>query len=266
MFPRLLAFVFALGVVLGMAGGADAASTVRVVETWPPGDRIALARNEAFHLRLAWSSDTPIGIWLRPYFQGKRAKAGTSPSPSYSGNGEAIAWLFLMEPGVEVDEIRIVAGDGGVDTTHVVATHRVRIVGGSEPSPGEPPPPWVSELREQARAAVEQQNRAHADTPTSAVDMLLFAGFLIGVPVLLVLGFVAPILMFRRWRGGWRIAAAVPGIMMVFVVLRIAIGVAIDPTSHNLWPFEILMSGAVSTGAIVVLLVLRRVTGAARSG
>ena len=35
--------------------------------------------------------------------------------------------------------------------------------------------------------------------------------------------------------------------MMAFVA-RIVIGVAIDPTSHNLWPFEILMAGAMSAG------------------
>lgn len=267
MSARFLATVFGLvlALALGIAGRAEAAPTVHVVDTWPPGERVTLARNETFHLRLAWSADTPIGIWLRPYFRGKRARAGTSPSPRYSGNGETIAWLFLAEPDAEVDEIRIVAGDGGVDTTHTVATHRVRIVGGGTPAARETPPPWVSELRARARAAMEEQKRAHVDTPASAFDMLLFAGFMLGVPILLVLGFVAPALAYRRWRGGWRIAAAVPGIMMAFVVLRIAIGVAIDPTSHNLWPFETLMAGAVSTGAIAALLVLRRVTGAARS-
>lgn len=48
-------------------------------------------------------------------------------------------------------------------------------------------------------------------------------------------------------------------------MLRILIGVARDPTSHNLWPFEILMAGALSAGAILVLSLARRLTGAGRA-
>lgn len=99
----------------------------------------------------------------------------------------------------------------------------------------------------------------------NAMDILLFAGLMIALPSAPFLGFLAPILAYRRWRGGWRIAAAVPGIMMAFVVLRIAVGVAIDPTSHNLWPFETLMAATVSICAIAVLAVLRKLGGAERS-
>jgi hypothetical protein len=35
-----------------------------------------------------------------------------------------------------------------------------------------------------------------------------------------------------------------------------------DPTSHNLWPFEILMFGLVSLGIIFALGIARRVVGA----
>lgn len=47
---------------------------------------------------------------------------------------------------------------------------------------------------------------------------------------------------------------------MAFVVLRLIVGVARDPTSHNLWPFEILMAGGLSTVLMIVLLVARKVT------
>lgn len=40
-----------------------------------------------------------------------------------------------------------------------------------------------------------------------------------------------------RWRGGWRIAAA-PAMCMPFVVLRIVVDTARDPTPRNPWPFE----------------------------
>lgn len=52
--------------------------------------------------------------------------------------------------------------------------------------------------------------------------------------------------------------------MMTFVVLRIMFGVARDPTSHNLWPFEILQAGALSVVVMAVLLVARKLSGAGR--
>jgi hypothetical protein len=257
--------ILLLALGLGLAGLVRAAPTVRVIETWPAGDRVTLARNQNFNLRLAYSSDTPIGIWVQPYFRGEPARAGTSPSQRHAGDGETLGWFFLMEPGVEVDEIRITAGDGGLRSTPVVATYRVHVVGSSAPSAEETPPAWVTELRAQARLAEQQAAEARRDTPVSAGDTVLFGGFMLAMLALGLLGFVAPVWTFRRWRGGWRIAAAVPGIMMAFVVLRIAFGVALDPTSHNLWPFEILMAGAMSAGAILLLTIVRKLTGAGRA-
>jgi hypothetical protein len=41
-------------------------------------------------------------------------------------------------------------------------------------------------------------------------------------------------------------------------MLRIVVGTAMDPTSRNLWPFEILMAGGCSVIAMTVITVLRR--------
>lgn len=262
---RFIATLLLLAAALGLAGQARSAPTVRVLETWPAGDRVTLARNQNFNLRLAYSSDQPVGIWVRPYFRGKPADAGTSPSPRYTGDGEMLAWFFLMQPGVEVDEIRITAGDGGVRSTPVVATHVVHIVGGSEPSVGETPPAWVTDMRAQARLAEQRAAEARGQTPVSAGDVALFNGFMLAMLGLGLLGFAGPAWMFLRWRGGWRIAAAVPAIMMTFVVLRIVVGVARDPTSHNLWPFEILMAGAMSAGVTGLLALVRKLTGAGQA-
>ena len=75
---------------------------------------------------------------------------------------------------------------------------------------------------------------------------------------LLVAGVALPAWAWWKWRGGWRLAAALPVAMMVFVVARIVIDTAKDPTSHNLWPFEILMFGAASVAAVVLLALARR--------
>jgi hypothetical protein len=99
---------------------------------------------------------------------------------------------------------------------------------------------------------------AYRSQPTSAADMALFAGFMLAVLTLGVGGLVAPVWLFFRWRGNWRIAVALPAAAAVFVVLRIAIDVARDPTSHNLWPFEVLMTGAGCAVAVAALAVSRR--------
>jgi hypothetical protein len=56
-----------------------------------------------------------------------------------------------------------------------------------------------------------------------------------------------------RWRGAWRALAALPGLALAAVVLRIVVDVGRDPTSHNLWPFEVALT---SMGALAVLGVL----------
>jgi hypothetical protein len=257
----LLLFIFGLGSI----GVARSETTVRVLDTYPSGDTITLARNQNFNLRLAYSTDQPAGIWITPYFQGKRVNAGTSPSQPYSGTGEALAWFFFMKPGSEVDEIRITAGDGGTNSTPLVATYRVRIVGGESVASAAPPPDWVIELGERAKVAQQQALKAHMSKPTSASDMALFGGFMLAMLAVGIAGFAAPAWSLWRWRGGWRIAAAVPAAIMAFVVLRIVIDTSRDPTSHNLWPFEILMAGALSAGITVALMIARKLAGTART-
>lgn len=61
-----------------------------------------------------------------------------------------------------------------------------------------------------------------------------------------------------RWRGGWRLAAALPLLGVVFVVARIVLDTRRDPTSHNLWPFEIVIGTVVALAALGLLHVGER--------
>lgn len=236
---------------------AAAATTVEVLDAHPAGSSVVLGRGERFCLRLAYASDTPVGIWITPYYRGKRVNAGTNPSTRLSGRGETIAWFFFMQPGDRVDEIRITAGDGGTHTTPVVATYAVDVVGSSE-SRHTQAPAWVADLDARARAAQRQAIEAYYNQPTSVGDVVLVTGFMVAVLVLGLGGLVAPVWLFFRWRGKWRIAVGVPAAVAALVVLRIAIDVARDPTSHNLWPFEVLMTGPACAVAVAVLVLARR--------
>ena len=258
-----ITILLVLAAWFGPIGVAHAGTTVRVVETWPSGDNVVLGRNQNFYLRLAYGTDKPVGIWVRPYFHGKPAKVGSSPSQIYSGSGETFGWFFFMRSGDAVDEIRVTAGDSGTNSTPVVATWRGQVVAGSEAAGAQAQPAWIAEMSARVKAAQDQAYHEHMSKPVSTGDVALFSGFMLAMLALGLLGFAAPAWGMWRWRGGWRVAAAVPTAMMTFVVLRIMLGVARDPTSHNLWPFEIVQAGTLSAVVMAMLLLARKLVGMA---
>jgi hypothetical protein len=65
------------------------------------------------------------------------------------------------------------------------------------------------------------------------VFMLLLAGFGLGF-------LTATANALWRWRGGWRWIACGPLLYLAAMALKIVLDVRIAPTSHNLWPFEVL--------------------------
>lgn len=247
----------ALAVVGLFSGSACAQVSVKVLATDPPGDDVTLARNQDFYLHLGYSTDHPIQIWARPYFQGNPAHAGSNPSRQYEGDGEALGWFFLSNADVQVDEVRISAGDGSFGGTHEVLRYPVHVRGSETVAPGADKPEWVTRLSALDAAAQRANYEKRMNAPIGAGDLALFNGFMLAMLALGVGGFAAPAWGLWRWRGGWRLAAAVPAALMGFVVLRILAGTARDPTSHNLWPFEILYAGALSAGAMLVLALVR---------
>jgi hypothetical protein len=52
-----------------------------------------------------------------------------------------------------------------------------------------------------------------------------------------------------------------PAGVVLFVILRIVAGTTLDLTSHNLWPFEILMVYAVALAVVGALKMARRFIG-----
>ena len=75
-----------------------------------PQSPATLHRNDNVYLRIGYSSNVPVYVWVRPYYQGDLAKAGTSGRSRQlpAGQGEQFAWFFMMNPGA-VDELRLSA-------------------------------------------------------------------------------------------------------------------------------------------------------------
>ena len=63
--------------------------------------------------------------------------------------------------------------------------------------------------------------------------------------------------LLRRWAGAWRLAAALPAIGWSVWLAGFVRDVAADPTSHNLFPFEILI-GVVAALVYLALLAISR--------
>jgi len=67
----------------------------------------------------------------------------------------------------------------------------------------------------------------------------------------------------RRWTRSWRWIAGLPLLFVVGAALKLVIEVRADPTSHNLWPFEMLgvlaIASALLGGLYLVRLFTRRV-------
>ncbi len=235
------------------AMGAQADVHASVVATDPPGAVIELARNQSLYVRIEYATDRPISIWARPYFNGKEVSARSNASVPHAGSGEALGWFEFNGP-AEVDEIRILAGDGSRDGTRQVASYPVKVIGGVGTASERARAPWVDELSRREEVVRRADYEKRMREPVTAGESLLMSGFMLAVGALLLGGLAWPAWGLWKWHGGWRVASAIPLLLMGFVVLRIVFDTARDPTSHNLWPFEILMWGV---PCILIMLALR---------
>jgi hypothetical protein len=182
---------------------------------------VTLGGGQTFFMRIAYSTDTPVRIWARPYFEGREVNAGSNPSHLHEGEGEALAWFFFLgEPGQQVDEIRISAGDGSNEGTHELERVRVSITAGTAPAPATAEPAWLARLKAEEERLQRETYERRMNEPLTAGDQALAAGF---------------------------------------VLAALALGTALDPTSHNLWPFEILQASVVSLVLIGAVTFGRRV-------
>jgi uncharacterized membrane protein HdeD (DUF308 family) len=91
--------------------------------------------------------------------------------------------------------------------------------------------------------------------------------FLMNLGVFLVPAGVAALASFmlaRRSRDEWQLLAWVPVLPLAGWALFIAWGVTRDPTSHNLWPFELAFWGLVSLALLGLFVLARKVSGKPR--
>lgn len=237
---------------------AHAGHEVEVLETYPPGDRVELGPGQEFHLRVAYSADPMARIFARPYLDGREVSANNSPSPGYRGSGETTVWFSFADVDDRADEIHIFIGNNsGLKKPALV--HRVSVSGSATADATPPAPAWVATLKDSVVAATGGPQQ-----PMTKADKVGMNAFMVVVLALALFGLVAPIWCFRRWRGGWRIAAAIPMVGMGLFVAFLLLTAVFNPGSLGLLPFVVLMAAVPCSLVIVVLFVARKLTGADR--
>jgi hypothetical protein len=248
----LLAAVLAL-----VAAGARAELRVTVDATDPASPAV-LARDQPLYVRIAYEGADGHHFWAKPYFRGQPVRRiKSNASLRHSGSGTALGW-FSLDEAEAVDEVRVVAGGGQPFREFEVHRAPVDVRGSGVPGTAAARADWVEVLRRENEAQRRREMEEARARPASVADSLLGVGFMLAALGLGVGGIALPVWAVRRWRGGWRLAAALPLAAIALVAARIVVDTARDPTSHNLWPFEILMAGGASVAFLGLLALARR--------
>ena len=256
----IVPLVLAILLSPGAPSIAHADSRARILDMHP-GVSATLSPGDPFYVRIEYATDESINLWARPYLSGRPfKKAMSNASARYMGGGEALGWFALTEAG-GIDEVRIIAGGGKPYREWELTRMPLQLRWTTANAATAPVPAWVEELKAVDSVRMREAAARAASEPASAAEITLFNGFMLLMLALAIAGVLVPLWSVWRWQGGWRIAAAVPAVVMAFVVLRIIVDTARDPTSHNLWPFEIVMFGGVSLAIIAVLKMARRLRG-----
>jgi len=189
---------------------------MQVMETDPPSPA-TLHHWEEFSLRIAYESDLPVRIRAYPYFSGKPVPGMTSGSLRYGpGRGEALFWIAYTKP-AQVDRIVVRAEDDKTQKPIVQLEIAVNLAWtGQQQAARRQKADWAVRLLAEQDRIQREEAREYASRPRPWWEAVLFFAATWAVP----LYFIVQGVVLWRWRGGWRIAAAVPAVPMLLVLLH----------------------------------------------
>lgn len=222
---------------------------VEVIETYPEPSGLSLGLDQSWYVHLNYSSDQPVRIFVRPFTGGKEANAMSHAAYLLpAGSGETLGWFAMREPGM-VDEYRVsyTPKDSGQPIPLLSVPVKLQWKNGGTMTDTEQPE-WIARINQQGEALWKAE-RANAPQTSLFVGMLI-GPMLFGIPLLALF---LSVMAFKRWAGGWRYAGGLPLVLFGVWAVILIISVIRDPTSHNLWPFEMMIW---ASGTLVYLGVL----------
>jgi hypothetical protein len=240
--PLLLLFVSTL---------ACAEVRVQVLET-DPGSPATLGHWQQFYLRIAYETDRPIRVRAEAYAGGAPVPSTNSGSPRYGpGPGEAMFWIAYTEP-ARVDRIVVRAVDDKTQQPIAQAEIAVDLAWtGQKTAARRRKPEWAARLQAERDRLQKEAMREYASRPSPWWESVLFMAAMWSIPIY----FIVQVVALRRWRGGWRIAAAVPAVPMALIL-----GHAIFAffAGSNIFPIVLVFTCLPALVYLLALMVLRR--------
>jgi hypothetical protein len=245
---RVLAVLAAL---LGLAPApAGAEVRLEVVET-DPGSPATLGHWHRFNVRIRYESDQPIRVHGQAYHQGKQVTWATSGSAVHPpGVGEAMFWFAFTTP-AQVDRLVLRAYPARGATPLTEAAIDVELLWTGEQMPAPVPAPWVQQMDAEEARRQKEAYQAYMSQPTPPWQVALFFALAWSPVAYLVVQIVA----LRRFRGGWRAAAAAPVLPMSGVL---AYTVLAFQAGSNLFPLVLIFTSPVALLYLLAVAGLRR--------
>jgi hypothetical protein len=231
-----------LGLLLGLLmiwpawGFAQRAPIEFQIMQSDPGLVASLARGEGLYVRLTYRSSRPVRFRMHGFARGSEVKDGAmyNVAPPYpAGEGEALVWLAYRQP-IHIDEIRVTALGTGWEP---LATSSAAVdLAWSPGTAKRVRADWASRLSNEQQETVRQQIEQR-DTSGGALLFFLLVGGVLGY-------FVLQPLTVLWLDGRWRLAAAVPLVATVPLMLHAALAYA---AGANLWPLLLIFCLPVAT-------------------
>lgn len=239
-----------LGLLAAAAPALAQAPVIEVVNSHPAIDANLTGR-DSFYLQYRIETQEPVRVGVEAYARGVKLPVGNSGQNRFAAGahtGTAFFFLQQKEP-AQVDEIRLPIWR---ETTHWqqppdwVASVPVALLHlPSSPRSQAPLPDWVNawnKEREMQRQAAMQAAQAKAAAEESWVENLLLRAFLIVIVFVLPLAaLVLPVWAMWTWERPYKRHAQIVCAVFLVKVGTVVWDVARDPTSHNLWPLEMMM-------------------------
>lgn len=230
---------------------ACAQVSVRVMET-DPVSPATLGHWEQYYLRIAYETDRPVRVRAEAYSAGKPVPSTNSGSPRYgTGAGEALFWIAYTKP-ARVDRIVVSAEDEKTQKPVAQAELAVNLTWtGQKTAAQRPKPEWAVRLQAERDRLQKEAMREYANRPQPWWEPVLFMAAMWSIP----LYFIVQVVLLARWRGGWRIAAAVPAVPMLLILGHAILALF---AGSNIFPIFLVFTCLPALVYLLVLIALRR--------
>ena len=224
---------------------------VEILET-DPVTPAELGKGENFYVRVGYETDQPIYVRGAAFLDGKPAPSMTGVSMRHAaGTGEAFFWFAYTTP-ARVDMIVMTAHDANTNKATGQAAISVDLTWTGAPTAAPRPlPEWVTRMRAEQNRQIRESTEAYMNRPTPWWETVLFFAMIWSVPGY----FIVQAAALWRWRAGWRVAAAIPGLPMTAVLVYTIVAFS---AGSNLFPLVLIFSAPPALLYLVVLMVLRR--------